>query len=400
MIKPGPVFTPPQTPAARCLHLVRLNPIITRSELVEATGLSQPTITRATAALLEAGLVQERTDLTRTRGRGRPTVPLEVAENKWMLAGIAIGTSSTHIALFDTMGRTLREDDIATPVAHLSESDFIEHIMAGVNRLTTGISRTLVSVGVTTSGTVDDEGLVWASNLGWEGVDIAARLRYQFNVPVVVSSAIPAILGSETQSAELDKQGNVLVLFADDSTGAALSTEEGVTQLVPLPTISSELLNLHEAPSEDNVATQAVLDALETQGIYASSLAEAAQIAESNDSARRILDERARLLASIAADLVVEHNPVTVVLAGSAFIDDTRAAKLFAAFLREFIATRRDGTKMHDLQLRLIPTHTEIVRAITRAVALDPLLRVPLSLPPSPPSAEVPTSRRRASLRG
>ncbi|PQM74081.1 ROK family transcriptional regulator [Corynebacterium sp. J010B-136] len=400
MIKPGPVFTPPQTPAARCLHLVRLNPIITRSELVEATGLSQPTITRATAALLEAGLVQERTDLTRTRGRGRPTVPLEVADSKWILAGIAIGTSRTHIALFDTMGRTLREDDIATPVARLSESDFIEHIMAGVNRLTTGISRTLVSVGVTTSGNVDEDGLVWASNLGWEGVDIAERLRYQFNVPVVVSSAIPAILGSETQSAELDKQENVLVLFADDSTGAALSTEEGVTQLVPLPTISSELLNLKEAASEDNVSTQAVLDALAVDDIHVTTLAEAAKVAEDNETARSILDERARLLASIAADLVVEHNPVTVVLAGSAFIDDPRAAKLFASYVREFIAERRDGADIHALQLRLIPTHHEIVRAIARAVALDPLLRVPLSLQPSSPPAEAPTPRRRASLRG
>jgi predicted NBD/HSP70 family sugar kinase len=400
MIKPGPVFTPPQTPAARCLHLVRLNPIITRSELVEATGLSQPTVTRATAALLEAGLVQERTDLTRTRGRGRPTVPLEVADSKWILAGIAIGTSRTHIALFDTMGRTLREDDIATPVARLSESDFIEHIMAGVNRLTTGISRTLVSVGVTTSGNVDEDGLVWASNLGWEGVDIAERLRYQFNVPVVVSSAIPAILGSETQSAELDKQENVLVLFADDSTGAALSTEEGVTQLVPLPTISSELLNLKDAPSEDNVSTRAVLDALAVDDIHVNTLAEAAEVAEDNETARSILDERARLLASIAADLVVEHNPVTVVLAGSAFIDDPRAATLFASYVREFIAERRDGADIHALQLRLIPTHHEIVRAIARAVALDPLLRVPLSLQPSSPPAEAPTPRRRASLRG
>ena len=374
MIKPGSVFSPPQTPAARCLHLVRLNPIITRSELVEATGLSQPTITRATAALLEAGLVQERTDLTRTRGRGRPTVPLEVADNKWILAGIAIGTSRTHIALFDTMGRTLREDDISTPVARLSESDFIEHIMAGVNRLTTGISRTLVSVGVTTSGNVDEDGLVWAANLGWEGVDIAARLRYQFNVPVVVSSAIPAILGSETQSADLNQTGKVLVLFADDSTGAALSTEEGVTQLVPLPRISSELLNLNDASSEDNVATQAVLDALAAREISGSTLAEAATIAEDNETARGILDERAHLLASIAADLVTEHNPVTVVLAGSAFIDDPHAAKLFASSLRQHNT---------DAQLRLIPTHREIVRAIARAVALDPLLRVPLSLQPS-----------------
>ena len=81
MIKPGPVFTRPRTPAAKCLHLVRLNPIITRSELVEATGLSQPTITRATTALLNAGLIQERTDLTQSQGRGRPTVPLEAADN-------------------------------------------------------------------------------------------------------------------------------------------------------------------------------------------------------------------------------------------------------------------------------------------------------------------------------
>src|SRR5699024_12163761 len=140
----------------------------------------------------------------------------EVADSKWILAGIAIGTSRTHIALFDTMGRTLREDDIATPVARLSESDFIEHIMAGVHRLTTGISRTLVYVGVTTSGNGDEDGLVWAANLGWEGVDIAARLRYQFNVPVVASSAIAAIMGSETQSADVNPTGRVLVLVAVD----------------------------------------------------------------------------------------------------------------------------------------------------------------------------------------
>lgn len=392
MIKPGPVFTPPQTPAARCLHLVRLNPIITRSELVEATGLSQPTITRATAALLEAGLVQERTDLTRTRGRGRPTVPLEVADIKWMLAGIAIGTSSTHIALYDTMGRTLREDDISTPVAKLSEEDFIEHIMAGVNRLTTGLSHTLVSVGVTTSGAVDDNGLVWASNLGWEGVDIAARLRYQFNVPVVVSSAIPAILGSETQSADLNATGNTLVLFADDSIGAALSSEEGVSQLIPLPRVSSELLGLNDVASEEYVITEFVLNALAQQGINVGSLAEAATEAESNESARQILDERAHMLGSIAADLVLEHSPATVVLAGSAFIDDPQASKIFAASVR----SRVSGAQM---QLRLIPTHREIVRAVARAVALDPLLRVPLSLVPQASSTSPFSTRRRAALR-
>lgn len=257
MLKPGPVFTRPRTPAAKCLHLVRLNPIITRSELVEATGLSQPTITRATAALLQKGLVQERNDLTRSRGRGRPTVPLEVAENNWILAGIAVGTSQTHIGFYDTMGRTIREDDVPTPVAQLSEEDFIEHIMAGVNRLMTGLDRKLVSVGVTTSGTVDNEGRITASNLGWENVDIAERLRFQFGVPVVVSSAIPAILGSETQAAELGNTDPVLVLFADDSIGAALSANDEVSQIIPLPATSQLADQRNHSPQRPSCASSA-----------------------------------------------------------------------------------------------------------------------------------------------
>ncbi|MDN6237190.1 MAG: MarR family transcriptional regulator, partial [Corynebacterium flavescens] len=176
MIKPGPVFTRPRTPAAKCLHLIRHNPIITRSELVAATGLSQPTITRATAALIKAGLIRQRNEFTQSRGRGRPTVPLEAADNDWVLAGIAVGTSVTFIGLYDVLGRTIKNGEFATPVAKLSEDDFIEHILAGVNRLMTGLERPLVSVGITTSGTVDSQGLVTASNLGWEGVDIAARL--------------------------------------------------------------------------------------------------------------------------------------------------------------------------------------------------------------------------------
>ncbi|WP_350337621.1 ROK family protein [Corynebacterium guaraldiae] len=198
---------------------------------MEATGLSQPTITRATAALLKAGLIQERTDLTRSQGRGRPTVPLEASDNGWLLSGIAVGTTSTYIGLYDTRGRIIREDNVPTPVSKLSPDDFVEHVIAGVNRLTTGVDRTLVSVGVTTSGSVDEEGKVHAANLGWDGMDIAGRLDFQFGVPVTVTPAVPAILASETQAAPLGDEARTLVLFADDSSGAALSDEDGVASI-------------------------------------------------------------------------------------------------------------------------------------------------------------------------
>lgn len=349
MIKPGPVFTRPRTPAAKCLHLIRLTPIVTRSELVEATGLSQPTITRATSALLGAGLIRERTDLTQSRGRGRPTVPLEVADNNWMLAGVAVGTAFTRIAFYDTKGRTLCEEDVATPISRLSEGDVIEHIIAGMNRLMTGLDRRLVSVGVTTSGSVDDSGLVTAPNLGWNRMDITSRLQYQFGVPVVVSSVIPAILGSETQSTQLGSEKPVMVLYADDSVGAALTTTDEITQLTL------------DAP--ESLATQALLDATS-----APTFADAVQ----DPNARALLDDRACSLGTIAAELLAKHQPDTLVVAGGAFVDDPAAPKLFASAVRQACA--------HPTELRMIPSPTEIVRACTRAVALDPLLRVPLEL--------------------
>ncbi|APT91625.1 Crp/Fnr family transcriptional regulator [Corynebacterium phocae] len=343
----GTVFSRPDNPAAKCLHLTRLSSVITRAELVEATGLSQPTITRAVTALIGAGLLAERTDLTQSRGRGRPIIPVKIGDNDWMLAGLAVGTTATYIALYDNRGRIIAEEDVPTPVASLSEDDFIEHLMAGVHRLSTGSDRKLVSVGVATSGSVSPEGLVHAPNLGWDNMDIAQRLRYQFDVPVTVSAAVPAILGSETQTASLDNTPTVMVLFADDSLGAALSNDEGVHTLA-LPSLNGQ------AP-ENTLVTTAINK----------------QISKGSNS-REVLTHRAQDLGKLAAKLIEAHRPDTLVIAGGAFYDDPQAPRIFAAEVR---AQLKDAP-----QLRLIPSHRDIVRSIARAVALDPLLRQPLTL--------------------
>ena len=287
-----------------------------------------------------------------------------------MLGGIAVGTSETYIGLYDIKGRTISEEEIATPVARLTEEDFLEHIMAGINRMMTGLDRRLVALGITTSGTVDEEGLVTADNLGWHGVDIAERLRFQFSVPVVVTSAISAILGSETQAAEIGTNERVLLLFADDSLGSALSADDEVNSIIPLPQTRSDLLG-HGA-SEHLLATQSILEAVRRHGIEVNTLPEVATIAESNSAVRAILDERARQLGQITAEMVREYSPKTVVIAGGAFTGDSRAPQLFAS-------TVRDSTS-DELELRMIPSHKEIVRAVARTVATDQLLREPLEL--------------------
>lgn len=377
-------FGQPTTPAAKCLYVIRQNSVISRADLITATGLSQPTITRAITTLLAEGYVVAREDLARSHGRGRPTTPVELAKPQWMLAGIAVGTKETFLSVFDIRGRTIRESTIDTPVAQLSESDFIQHIMAGLHRLVTGLEHTLLSVGVTTSGQVSRDGVVSAPNLGWEQVDVAAALRYQFSVPVSVSSAVPAILGSEMQAGDLlvtDDADRTLVLFADDSLGAAFTNTLGVHPIEILPTVSDDTLGFAEAAPEKSLITSSILARITEKfpelDPAPATLAQAVALAADNEGVREILDARASALARLTVDLVKKYRISTVVVAGSAFVDDSRAPKLFAATVREIMTTAKAP------KMRMIPTHEEVVRSITRAAALDQMLREPLDLVPS-----------------
>lgn len=371
-------FARPSTPAAKCMHHIRLGQQLIRNELVEATGLSQPTVTRAVTALMQAGLVQERPDLTLSSGPGRPNIPLELAPSPWIHAGVAIGTKSSYIALFDTKGRTLRETILEKSAADLDPDTFIEHLMAGVNRLTTGIELPLVGIGVATSGKVTNAGVVTASNLGWDGVDIAGRLNYQFSVPATVASAIPAIAASELQATPLPHPDQptpvTLTFYADDSVGAAYSDDLGVQVLGPLETTGGSDLDTLGMSPEAALSTQGFLSRVSDQGIFAESLGELVKIAATNDKARKLLDDRATLLAHAAAAAAQQRKPATLVLAGSAFSEDQKGRSVFAAQLKkEYDA---------EIELRLIPTHRENTRAAARAVALDRLLNEPLSLVP------------------
>lgn len=346
-------FTHPSTPAAKCLHLIRLQELTSRSELVEATGLSQPTVTRAIAALTQAGFVNERTDLARANGRGRPTIPIELNEREAIHAGIAVGTDFAYIAVFDIRGRTLRCTDLELPVAHLSQDDVVQHLMAGLNRLTAGLNRPLATVGVTTSGTVSEDGTVIALNLGWDGVDLAGQMREQFAVPVEVTSISAAIIGSEMQSSRDLTPSSIMALFADDSIGCAVSTADGVH---PIRVQRREL------------TTRGLLDSIGAPNIC--TLVDA--VKDGTAGTRAALDERARGLGSLVAELSSEYSPDTVVVAGSAFIDDPLSTAPFARTVREEAA--------EPPALRMIPSHQEVVRDIARAVALDLVLREPLAV--------------------
>ena len=93
-----------------------------------------------------------------------------------------------------------------------------------------------------------------------------------------------------------------------------------------------------------------------------------------NAHLRALLDARSRALAAVVGKLITKHRPHTVVLAGSAFTADEQAPRTFARAFHEEVG------RGHDVDLRLIPGHRDIVLSIARAVALDKLLREPIAV--------------------
>ena len=97
-----PYFILPETPAASCLHYLRHHGLTTRNELVTRTGFSQPTVTRAVTALIQAQLVQERPDLIFSSGPGRPRVPVELAPSPRLHVGVSIFAHEYFVAQYGT----------------------------------------------------------------------------------------------------------------------------------------------------------------------------------------------------------------------------------------------------------------------------------------------------------
>ena len=94
--------------------------------------------------------------------------------------------------------------------------------------------------------------------------------------------------------------------------------------------------------------------------------------AQTNATARAILDERARILGLAVANVADIVDPAHVILAGAAFTDDAAGLRVAARTIADVSPVRRD--------IRVSRARGTITRDAARAVALDPLHSDPLSL--------------------
>lgn len=323
--------------AASVFAAARMRGPVARDAIARITSLSIATVNRQVGALLEAGLLRERADLSASGAIGRPRVPVEVNHEPFMTLGIHIGARTTNIVATDLLGRTL--DVVEIPTAPGRPEVALAGIAETAKRyLRRWHRRRTLWVGVAVGGIVDSaSGTVTHPRLGWLSAPVGAILANVLGLRVSVASHVDSmaaaelILGLRRFTA---LRSTSLYVYARETVGYALvidgrvhSPQSGPGSIAGLP-VQSELLG-QSGTLESTVSDEAVLTAARRLRILprdgaGSTVASLLQVARNGDrggrgGARQLLNERARVLGESLALLRDLLNPDEVVVGGQAF---------------------------------------------------------------------------------
>ena len=305
----------------------------TRAELIEATGLSAPTVGSLAADLIRSGVVK---DLgTGPSSGGRRPFSMELNARHWHVAGIDLGPTRTRLAVADLRGERIADRIVDTPTG-VSPTVLLQRIAAALHTLMrdAGTSpQRLIVVGAGAPGAVEfDKGIVtFAPNLkGWKKVPMRDILERALNAPVLVENDVNlAVLGERWQGAARGHDTCAFV-FVGTGIGAGILIDGELHRGHSF--MAGEIAVMCMGPQYADVdygtrgglETLAGLQALAARwpkgakGDPADWMAELFKAAEAGDrAARRAVDETATLIGIAVANVAAVLDPSLIVLGGA-----------------------------------------------------------------------------------
>ncbi|MCT2593967.1 ROK family protein [Streptomyces sp. N2-109] len=199
-------------------------PTLTYTDLVQATGLSRPTVEGVVEGLAESGLVAEAVDEGGDARRGRPARRFRFRAEAGHLLGIEIGAHRVAAVLSDLTGRICgtvarRIDETATADERLER---VRGAVADLLRRSEVARDSLRAVGVGSPGIVQADGSVRLGTAlpGWTGLPLGERLRRSFRCPVLVENDANAAALAEHWKGAAAESDDVVFVLAGLSPGA------------------------------------------------------------------------------------------------------------------------------------------------------------------------------------
>jgi glucokinase len=304
----------------------------TRAELIEASGLSAPTVGSLVLHLIRSGVVRD-LGTGPSRGGRRPSF-MEFNARHGFIAGIDLGPTRTRLAVADLRGEPLAHDVVATP-SKLPAEKLLQSLAGSLRSLMKEAQVSpdrLIAVGAGAPGAVErDRGIVaFAPNLGaqgWSQVPMRDILERALGVPAVVENDVNlAILGERWRGAA---QGHQTCVYITAGTGIGAGiVVDGVLHRghhfmageIAFMCMGTQYVDGKEERSLEDLASLRVLAARWRSpdgdpAHWVSHLFRAA--ADGDAKARKLVDETTLLIGMAVANLSVVVDPSLIVLAGA-----------------------------------------------------------------------------------
>ena len=318
-----------RTSASLILRSVLEHGPVARSTVARLTGLSPASVTEYCARFAELGLIREAAAPRQSNGVGRPHVPVDLDDGRFVVGGVHVAVPYTTVAVLDLRGRVVAERQLP----HGGRTDpgqVLARAADGLNALLAEVPgrRTALGVGVAAGGWVDrDSGtIVEHPLLGWRDVPVRDVIGARTGLPVQVDGHARALVDAERLFGRARGSRSVLHLFVGNVVDAAFATHDevhhghrsqsGAIAHLPLgagtePCDCGRVGCLQVELSERTLCRRAreagVIDGVNPMHIVAAA-------ADGDPVAVRLLVERARMAGRAAGLLLDVLNPDVVVV--------------------------------------------------------------------------------------
>ncbi|WP_330339962.1 ROK family transcriptional regulator [Streptomyces sp. NBC_00557] len=374
-----------RTSARVVLRTVLEHGPVARSTIARLTGLSPASVTEHCARLAGLGLIRESAVPRRSGRVGRPHVPVDLDDRRFLVAGVHVAVPYTTVALLDLRGRVVARRELGHE--RTDPGWVLARAAEGLAGLLAGVpGRRPLGVGVAAGGWVDRETgtVVEHELLGWREVPVRELLGARTGLPVHVDGHARALVNGERLFGRARGSGSVLHLFVGNVVDAAFATHDevhhgprsaaGAIAHLPVPGGSEPCPCGRTGCLQVELSERTLCRRAGAAGVAgaAGPMRVVAAAAAGDAVARRLLVERSRATGRAAGLLLDVLNPETVVVTevGVVHFEDCLSA------LREAVGTRRAAA--------VVPTSfpDSVLAVAGGSVMLDVVFRDPLGVSP------------------
>ena len=206
------------------IEAVRLNGDLSRAEIARLTALSSQTASNIVEELEAAGILKAAAP--RKSGRGQPATPLSIDPDGAYSIGLQLDHQSLIGVVVDLGGRVRARLDVAVdqPVPEIAMPLMAR--MIGKLRKAAHIDQSrLLGIGLAIPGPFGIEGMTSVGPTalpGWQDVPIAAELKRQTGLPVIVENDATAAAIGERLHGVARRLDSFVYLFIGTGLGAGL----------------------------------------------------------------------------------------------------------------------------------------------------------------------------------